>query len=83
VGQFTQTKTPVKLNDVSENVDNVLTIRVVELPGNFMVWLSSPEGAFLKGRLVWSNWDVDELMAKKEEITSNPSLLTLGLLGWA
>ena len=55
---------------------------IVELPANFMVWLASPEGTFLKGRFLWSNWDVDELKAKKEELAGNEAMLTLGLLGW-
>jgi hypothetical protein len=54
----------------------------VELPGNFIVWLSSPEGWFLRGRFVWVNWDVKELMEKKEAIQKDPTMLTLGLLGW-
>ncbi|KAH6844733.1 hypothetical protein B0I37DRAFT_327491, partial [Chaetomium sp. MPI-CAGE-AT-0009] len=35
------------------------------LPRGFAVWLASPEAAFLKGRFVMSNWDVDELVALK------------------
>jgi len=54
----------------------------VNLPAHFIVWLASPEAAFLKGKFVWSNWDVDELKARKDEITSVPNL-TLGLLGWS
>ncbi|RFU26114.1 hypothetical protein B7463_g10223, partial [Scytalidium lignicola] len=32
-----------------------------ELPASFMVWLATPETDFLKGRMVWANWDVEEL----------------------
>ena len=28
---------------------------LVLLPANFMVWLSSSEAAFLKGKLIWAN----------------------------
>ena len=28
-----------------------------------MVWLSSPEAVFLRGKFVWANWDVEELVA--------------------
>jgi hypothetical protein len=35
----------------------------------------------LKGKFVWSNWDVDELKAKREELEGTPNL-TLGLVGW-
>jgi len=54
----------------------------VNLPAHFAVWLASSEAAFLNGKFVWSNWDVDELKARKNEITSGPNL-TLGLLGWS
>jgi hypothetical protein len=46
-----------------------------------MVWLASPEAEFLKGKFVWSNWDVDELKAKREEI-ANGQNLSMGLSGW-
>ncbi|RGP71711.1 short-chain dehydrogenase [Fusarium longipes] len=35
------------------------------LPADFTVWLASPEAAFLKGEIVWANWDVDELISRK------------------
>lgn len=47
---------------------------------NFIVWLTSPEAHFLKGKFVWTNWDVDELKENSQEI-ENSSLLTLGLEG--
>jgi len=53
----------------------------VELPSNFIVWAVSPEAAFLQGKFLWANWDVDELKAKKEELLAGPQL-TIGLLGW-
>ena len=60
----------------------ILLIRMaVELSANFIVWATSPEAEFLKGKLLWANWDVDELKAKREELEGSP-LLTLGLLGW-
>jgi hypothetical protein len=46
-----------------------------------MVWVTSPEAEFLKGKFVWSNWDIEELIAKKEELVNSPDL-TIGLLGW-
>jgi hypothetical protein len=58
----------------------ITDITLVELAASFMVWISSPEAAFLKGKFVWSNWDVDELISKKEELLSTPAL-TLGLIG--
>lgn len=37
----------------------------VQLPAQFLVWMASPEAAFLRGRCAWANWDVDELKAQK------------------
>jgi NAD(P)-dependent dehydrogenase (short-subunit alcohol dehydrogenase family) len=52
----------------------------VELPGAFCVWLASSEAVFLKGKFVWSNWDVEELKERKSEIEGG--LLEFGLVGW-
>ena len=54
---------------------------IVQLPAHFMLWLSSPEAAFLKGRLVWANWDVDELKSQVKEIQSGQQS-TSGIIGW-
>ncbi|KAL1651879.1 hypothetical protein SLS58_000002 [Diplodia intermedia] len=48
-----------------------------ELPGSFAVWLASPAAAFLKGRLVWAHWDVDEMMAMKKRFEEDPELCTI------
>ncbi|KAJ5627008.1 hypothetical protein N7528_004435 [Penicillium herquei] len=53
----------------------------VDLPAEFLVWLTSPEAEFLKGRYVMANWDVDELRAKADQIKSG-LLLTSGIHGW-
>ncbi|TAQ83072.1 hypothetical protein B7494_g8604 [Chlorociboria aeruginascens] len=53
----------------------------VKLPGNFAVWLASPEAKFLKDKFVWANWDVDELKARAKEIESS-SIITIGLEGY-
>jgi hypothetical protein len=63
------------------NRSSALTFSVVDLPANFIVWLTSPDAAFLQGKLVWANWDVDELKAKKNELVGSPQL-TVGLIGW-
>ncbi|KAH0490037.1 hypothetical protein TgHK011_001522 [Trichoderma gracile] len=58
-----------------------LPVDKVQLPAHFMVWLASPEAAFLNGRLVWANWDVDELKAKADAIKQS-QLYTAGINGW-
>ena len=56
-------------------------IDTVELPADFSVWLGSKEAAFLDGRYVWSNWDVEELKMMEEEIQGGGKL-NVGLIGW-
>jgi hypothetical protein len=55
--------------------------RTVNLPADFVVWAVSSDAKFLRGKLVWSNWDVDELKAMKKEIEGTAKF-TFGLLGW-
>lgn len=54
---------------------------IVSLLSGFLVWAASPEADFLRGRVLWSNWDVDELKAQKVEFEGTPKFM-LGLLGW-
>ncbi len=53
----------------------------MSLPADFLVWAASPVAEFLTGKLVWSNWDVEELTARAKELEEG-SALTLGLNGW-
>ncbi|KAF2093258.1 NAD(P)-binding protein [Rhizodiscina lignyota] len=53
----------------------------IDLPGGFCVWLTSSDADFLKGRFVWVNWDVDEMLKRKDDILKN-DLLRLRLSGW-
>ncbi|TKA64354.1 hypothetical protein B0A49_07382 [Cryomyces minteri] len=52
------------------------------LPGQFAVWLASPEAEFLKGRFVWANWDADELVERREQIVQG-GLLRIRVVGRA
>nr|AMD38939.1 reductase [Fusarium aywerte] len=52
----------------------------LELPAHFMVWLASKEAEFLKGKFLWVNWDVQELMDREDEI-KNSMLFRLSLNG--
>lgn len=53
----------------------------MELPAHFLVWLASPEAAFLKGKYVWMNWDVKEMIDRKDEIENDNNLLRVNLNG--
>ncbi|GAB7327384.1 hypothetical protein MBLNU13_g11253t2 [Cladosporium sp. NU13] len=65
-------------------VDNGLSDLAVwedeKLPGDFSVWLASPEAEFLNGRFVWAQWDVDELIALKGKVAADPTYLTISLI---
>lgn len=56
---------------------------IVDLPGAFFIWLTSPEAKFLKGKLVYANFDIEELKAKSSEIEAGALSLTLGGWPWA
>ncbi|KAL4933798.1 SDR family NAD(P)-dependent oxidoreductase [Aspergillus undulatus] len=44
----------------------------ISLPAEFLVWIASPEAEFLKNKIVFASWDVNELKARKEEIVGGP-----------
>ncbi|KAK9490685.1 hypothetical protein V1508DRAFT_255054 [Lipomyces doorenjongii] len=50
------------------------------LAGGVVVWLSTDAASFMDGRYMTTNWSVDELMTKKEEIVSK-DLLKVKLSG--
>ena len=52
----------------------------MKMAGDFALWLASPEAKFLNGRFVWAAWDVDEMIAMKEKVAGDPSLLTMSLV---
>lgn len=44
----------------------------ISLPADFLVWIASPEAEFLKNRLVFASWDVEELKSRKKEVLGGP-----------
>lgn len=44
------------------------------LSGGFAVWLASPAAAFLSGRFVFANWDVEEMIEMKDRFQSDERL---------
>lgn len=52
-----------------------------ELAADFAVWLNAPDADFLQNRFLYANWDVEELVARKQEIVDG-NLLTVGIRGW-
>jgi hypothetical protein len=56
----------------------------VHLPAHCGVWLAAmaeTEAAFLKGRLVWANSDLDQLLERRDDVEKE-NLLTVELKGW-
>lgn len=54
---------------------------IAELAADFSVWLLGSDAAFLQNRVLYVNWDVDELIAMKERVVKE-NLLTVGVRGW-
>jgi hypothetical protein len=54
----------------------------VELAAGFSLWLATQgeKVDFLRGRFLVANWDVDELLAKRDEIV-NKNLLWTRVVG--
>ena len=48
----------------------------LSLPSDMSVWLSSDEADFVGGRLIWTNWDAQELVKRKGEIVAGNQLTT-------
>jgi NAD(P)-dependent dehydrogenase (short-subunit alcohol dehydrogenase family) len=46
------------------------------LTAGFIAWAATDEASFLANRLAWVNWDVDELISRKEEIMEGDKLRT-------
>ncbi|OAL32109.1 hypothetical protein AYO20_08047 [Fonsecaea nubica] len=56
----------------------------VRLPASWCVWAAAKaetDANFLTGRLIWGNWDVEELCEKREEVERG-DLLRMELKGW-
>ena len=59
----------------------VLELTFLGLPASYCVWLAaSKEADCLKGKFLWTNWDVTELLQRKDKVNEQ-NLLTHGLIG--
>ncbi|KAH7031700.1 uncharacterized protein B0I36DRAFT_241968 [Microdochium trichocladiopsis] len=47
-----------------------------ELAGDFFAWLATDDAAFLNGRFVWAEWDIEELKGRRKDIEDGDLLLT-------
>ncbi|KAL8842835.1 MAG: hypothetical protein Q9176_002471 [Flavoplaca citrina] len=70
------------IKSISDQMTDLLPMPVT-LPAHFMLWLSSPEAAFLNGKLVWANWDVGDLKAVGSKLQGSSQLtIGVGVDGW-
>ncbi|KAK8043921.1 hypothetical protein PG994_012759 [Apiospora phragmitis] len=76
-GMFDTDIVPEEARDIHEYCD----MEAPELVGGFVVWLSHPLAHFLTGRFVSAQWDVDELLGRKDEIVSTWRKLQLDMTG--
>lgn len=70
----------IVLTDMATDFWKPYALDTPELAGAVSVWLSTPEARFLNGRYMATNWDVEELMRRREEIVEG-NLLTVKLRG--
>ncbi|EMT74354.1 Short-chain type dehydrogenase/reductase [Fusarium odoratissimum] len=67
--------------EMQKKSGDIATVDNIRLPASYCVWLAtSKEADYLKGRFLWTNWDVTELLQRKDEIKKQ-NLLTHGLIG--
>lgn len=61
-----------KTQPTEEDVIRLMAAGYIDQPGlagDFMVWLSTIEAEWLSGKMVWANWDVEEMMQRKEQMS--------------
>ncbi|KAJ5560272.1 hypothetical protein N7513_002671 [Penicillium frequentans] len=66
---FLETAMSAKL---SESIKLPFAFDDISLPADFLVWIVSPEAEFLRNKIVFAAWDVDELKDRKREIIGGP-----------
>jgi NAD(P)-dependent dehydrogenase (short-subunit alcohol dehydrogenase family) len=59
-----------------------LQLDTIQLPAHFTLWLTSEQARFARGRFLWCNWDVEELVAAKEKILESEDLFRVNIGGW-
>lgn len=54
----------------------------IQLAAHFTLWVTSEQARFARGRFLWCNWDVEELMAAKDKIAAREDLFRVNIGGW-
>jgi len=57
----------------------ILIVCAAQLPAGFAIWATLPEAKFLSGKVVWANWDVEELKGMQGQLEDK---VTFALQGW-
>jgi hypothetical protein len=66
--------------DMTNPIFEPFALDTTTLIGGVGAWLSTEQAAFLSGKYIESNWSVEDLVAKKDEIVSK-RLLSIILKG--
>ncbi|KPA35151.1 short-chain type dehydrogenase reductase [Fusarium langsethiae] len=73
---------PGAVETAMQSKSGIPAVDDISLPASYCVWLAGSKDAdSLKGRFLWTNWDVDELKGRVDEIKEK-NLLVHGLNGW-
>lgn len=70
----------VVLTDMTMDSFKRFALDTPELVGGTAVWLATEQASFLTGKYVCANWSMDDLSARKDEITSEGKL-SIALVG--
>jgi NAD(P)-dependent dehydrogenase (short-subunit alcohol dehydrogenase family) len=70
----------VLMTDMTADAFKRFALDTTELVGGVGVWLATDKAAFLTGKYISANWSVDELVERKEEISSEGKL-SIALVG--
>ncbi|KAJ5497983.1 Short-chain dehydrogenase/reductase SDR [Penicillium expansum] len=66
---FLQTAMSAKL---SESIKLPFAFDDISLPADFLVWIVSLDAEFLRNKIVFASWDIEELKVRKDEIVGGP-----------
>ena len=69
-------KSPVPFLDLLADI-----VATAELAADFSVWLQSQQSDFLQNRLLYVNWDADDLLSMQKKIEDG-NLLSVTVRGW-
>lgn len=52
----------------------------IDLPAYSALWLCGSGSTFSRGKFIWANWDMGELLDLEEKVCRERAFLTVGLV---